>query len=57
MPFTDKTAEDEGKGFQILGAKKYGEQSNQPGGESISGNIGQNSGAVQGAGDQPMAQE
>ena len=31
MPFTDKTAEDSGKGFQILGAKK---ESQTPSGDT-----------------------
>lgn len=57
MPFIDKTAEDEGKGFQILGAKKYGEQSNQPGSENLPGDDGQNNGVVPGTGEEPVAKE
>lgn len=57
MPFIDKTAEDEGKGFQILGAKKYGKQSNHPGSGDNPGDINQDSGAISGDGEEPMAKE
>lgn len=51
----DKTAEEAGQGFQILGAKKYEGKSSQPGSENISGDIKPDSGAVSGDGNQPMA--